>query len=103
MSARRPGDPPILYTDPAKIKAELGWEPKYADIQSMVKEMIDAFGKDRYVVNLGHGILPNIPVPHVKAFVEATPISGPALVRKTKSDSRAKELEGTLQIPRHAK
>ena len=39
-------------------------------IQSMVKEMIDAFGKDRYVVNLGHGILPNIPVPHVKAFVE---------------------------------
>jgi uroporphyrinogen decarboxylase len=40
-------------------------------IQSMVKEMIDAFGKDRYVVNLGHGILPNIPVPHVKAFVEA--------------------------------
>ena len=41
------------------------------DIQSMVKEMIDAFGKDHYVVNLGHGILPNIPVPHVKAFVEA--------------------------------
>ena len=40
-------------------------------IQPMVKEMIDAFGKDRYVVNLGHGILPNIPVPHVKAFVEA--------------------------------
>ena len=39
----------------------------------------------------------------MKAFVEATPISGPALVKKTKSDSRAKELEGTLHIPRRAK
>ena len=44
---------------------------KPAEIEVMVREMIDAFGKDRYVVNLGHGILPNIPVPHVKAFVEA--------------------------------
>ena len=35
----------------------------------------------------------------VKAFVEATPISGPALVNITKSDSLARELVGTLQIP----
>ena len=34
----------------------------------------------------------------VKAFVEATPISGPALVNKTKSDSLAIELVGTLQM-----
>ena len=39
-------------------------------IEKEVRQMINAFGKDRYVVNLGHGILPNIPVDHAKAFVD---------------------------------
>jgi hypothetical protein len=34
----------------------------------------------------------------VKAFVDATPISGPARVSITSSDSRTSELSGTLQI-----
>lgn len=51
--------------DPAKLLAPI---PK---IKQWVKEMIDAFGVQNYVANLGHGITPNVPVDHAKAFVEA--------------------------------
>ncbi|NER13131.1 uroporphyrinogen decarboxylase [Leptobacterium flavescens] len=51
-------DPSRLLSPPATIK-------------KMVHQMINEFGKDKYVVNLGHGILPNIPVDHAKAFIEA--------------------------------
>jgi uroporphyrinogen decarboxylase len=51
--------------DPAKLLAPI---PK---IRQWVKEMIDGFGVQNYIANLGHGITPNVPVDHAKAFVEA--------------------------------
>lgn len=51
--------------DPSRLLSPI------STIKKMVHEMIDEFGKDRLVVNLGHGILPNIPVEHAKAFIEA--------------------------------
>jgi len=51
--------------DPAKLLAPI------PQIKEWVKEMIDGFGTQNYIANLGHGITPNVPVDHAKAFVEA--------------------------------
>jgi len=37
QSGRRAGDPPCLIADNTKIKAMLGWQPRYADINTIVK------------------------------------------------------------------
>jgi uroporphyrinogen decarboxylase len=51
--------------DPARLLAPV------PQIKKWVKEMIDAFGTQYYIANLGHGITPDVPVDHAKAFVEA--------------------------------
>lgn len=37
VGERRPGDADELIADPSKIKKELGWQPKYSDLQTIVK------------------------------------------------------------------
>ena len=51
-------DPARLHSSPETIK-------------KMVNEMIHRFGKDQYIANLGHGILPNIPLENAEAFIRA--------------------------------
>ena len=50
--------------DPAKLLSPI------PDIKKEVKKMLADFGGQRHIANLGHGILPNTPVDHAKAFVE---------------------------------
>jgi uroporphyrinogen decarboxylase len=50
--------------DPAKLLSPI------PVIKKEVKEMLHAFGKGHHIANLGHGILPNVPVDHARAFVD---------------------------------
>jgi len=35
-SPRRPGDPPCLGADASRIKRELGWQPQYSSLESIL-------------------------------------------------------------------
>ena len=50
--------------DPAKLLSPI------PEIKKEVKNMLQAFGGQHHIANLGHGILPNVPVDHAKAFVD---------------------------------
>jgi uroporphyrinogen decarboxylase len=50
--------------DPAKLLSPV------SVIKKEVKKMLSDFGGQRHIANLGHGILPNTPVDHAKAFVD---------------------------------
>jgi UDP-glucose 4-epimerase len=39
-SPRRPGDPPTLISDSARIKAELGWKPAHEDLDSIIRSAL---------------------------------------------------------------
>ena len=58
-------DPAMLYAPPDRIR-------------SGVRTILEKFGKGSgHIFNLGHGILPDVPVEHAKAFVQAVKEESP--------------------------
>ncbi|MBS1581890.1 MAG: uroporphyrinogen decarboxylase [Bacteroidetes bacterium] len=51
-------DPCVLYADRAVIARETA-------------RMLDAFGPQRHIANLGHGVHPDTPVDHVRRFIDS--------------------------------
>lgn len=56
--------------DPARLLGPV------AEIKKETTRMIRAFGAQHYIANLGHGILPQVPVDHARAFVDAVKEAG---------------------------
>jgi uroporphyrinogen decarboxylase len=50
--------------DPARLMSPV------PELKKEVTKMLNSFGPGRYIANLGHGILPQVPVDHAKAFVD---------------------------------
>jgi uroporphyrinogen decarboxylase len=50
--------------DPAKLLSPI------PVIEKETTEMLRGFGNKHHIANLGHGILPNVPVDHARAFVD---------------------------------
>lgn len=65
-------DPAILLTNCTTIEAQ-------------TRAMIRRFGTQRYIANLGHGILPHTPVAHARTFVETVRRFSEAELLSTKS------------------
>ncbi len=64
------------YLSGGKIPLQGNFDPARllsppSEIKKLVTTMINEFGKDNYIANLGHGILPNVPVENAKAFIDA--------------------------------
>lgn len=62
--------------DPAKLLAPV------SVIQKETRQMLRDFGGTHHIANLGHGILPNVPVSHAKAFVDTVKEWRPELVHE---------------------
>lgn len=41
------------------------------DIEAMVQQLVSAFGRDRWIANLGHGIYPDMDPEHLRVFIDS--------------------------------
>ena len=63
-------DPSVLYANPGIIREK-------------THQMIDELGVQRTIANLGHGLYPDIPADHGRAFVQAVKEYAPATKQET--------------------
>jgi UDP-glucose 4-epimerase len=59
-SARRAGDPAVLCADPKRLMTQMGWQPRYSDIEQIVQTAWE--WKQKHPV--GYGVLGEQLVPH---------------------------------------
>ena len=46
-ASRRPGDPPVLIADPGKLRRVLTWQPRYDDLDLIIRTALDWERKNR--------------------------------------------------------
>ena len=64
-------NPRFLAKASQGVYGEWSFRQTPPEIRQRTHKMLDDFGAGSHIANLGHGILPDVPVSHAQAFVTA--------------------------------